>query len=168
MISRNHITGNTCFKFVIVFLFFLAQLPAFSQNTKVQFLECDSIRSIGSSNQHLVDAEVFPEWRKCDNKIYELVTNRVDTSWWTSQVKELVEQWKNKNNITDDRKVINASVLYHDLKNNMFLEKMPMKQYYLFSEIGGGYKIENVFAPCGNSAISKIPKPTLQVLPPKS
>ena len=113
-----------------------------------------SIDKIDETNDSIIDINYLPDRPKIEFEVFEKPYVKIDTSWWTKNIKDLVTKWKIKNKIEDDGE---TGYLYGLIRNkdHFYIKKIPYKIHYLFGEIGGGYKIEKCYV-SGKTNIDKI------------
>ncbi len=133
----------------VIYIFTILIFTMFAFSTKSQTILRDTLSykivdEIDTSNDSLVDNEEYPMWRNETNLIIENVALQIDTSWWTNEITEIVNQWKAKNNIKDDGETSYYYGLIKENENKYSVKKLTGKVNYLFGEIGGGYKVERI------------------------
>ncbi|WP_340114805.1 hypothetical protein [Maribellus mangrovi] len=142
--------------FGIIVLFTLLGICATGQEIIVNKLPYDSISAIDESNNQLVDPEIYPEWGNAKNLLYERVAAVIDTSWWIPEIRQAVSEWKRTHEVTDDGKEYYLNTLFQNQKGEFIIERLPYKLQYLFGEIGGGYKVEQVMVLEGAASRNKL------------
>lgn len=150
---------SSWFVVILLAVFFTCSLKVIGQEVIYQDLPFLTVDEIGGLNDSLVDEEVFPLWRSTENKLVQNCILKLDTSWWNKNISTLVDDWKKKNDIKDDESTANYNLLFKDTCNNYHIKKLKGKVHYLFSEIGGGYKVTRCVLPIGE-AIDKLVKET--------
>ena len=117
-------------------------------------LPIKSIDKIDENNDSIIDINLLPDKPKIEFEVFEKPILKIDTSWWTKDIKDLVTSWKIKNKIEDDGETGFSYGLIRN-KNHFYIKRIPYKIHYLFGEIGGGYKIEKCYV-SGKNNIDKI------------
>ena len=115
-----------------------------SQTILRDTLPYETINKIDYSNDSLIDNSKYPLWQNETNLIIENVSLKIDTSWWTNEITDIVNQWKEKNKINDDGETNYYFGLVKENENKYSVKKLKGKVNYLFGEIGGGYKVEKI------------------------
>lgn len=127
----------------LVFIsFLLLTINSFSQEVSRDSLPYTIVERIESSNKYLVDSVAFPDWYELENHLIENVALHIDTSWWNSEIVDIVNQWKVKNRITDDGEENEYFGVIKSVYNQYAVKKLVGKVHYLFEETGGGYFIK--------------------------
>lgn len=113
-----------------------------SQEVPRDSLPYTSVERIDASNKYLVDSVAFPDWYELENHLIENVALHIDTSWWNSEIVDILNQWKVENRITDDGEENEYFGVIKSLDNQYAVKKLVGKVHYLFEETGGGYFIK--------------------------
>ena len=129
-------------------------------NTKSQTIIRESLSNkivdeINASNDSLVDNEEYPKWQNEPTLIIKNVSLVIDTSRWTNEIREIVNQWKAKNKVKDDGETNYYYGLVKENENNYSIKRLTGKVNFLFGEIGGGYKVEKVVG-ISDSKVSEV------------
>lgn len=127
----------------LVFIsFLLLTFNSLSQEVPRDSLPYTSVERIDASNKYLVDSVAFPDWYELENHLIENVALHIDTSWWNSEIVDILNQWKVENRITDDGEENEYFGVIKSLDNQYAVKKLVGKVHYLFEETGGGYFIK--------------------------
>lgn len=132
--------SRICHSVFICFL--LLTFNSFGQEVSRDSLPYTIVERIESSNKYLVDSVAFPDWYELENHLIENVAHHIDTSWWNSEIVDIVKQWKVENRITDDGEENEYFGVIKSLDNQYAVKKLVGKVHYLFEETGGGYFIK--------------------------
>lgn len=132
--------SRICHSVFICFL--LLTFNSFGQEVSRDSLPYTIVERIDASNKYLVDSVAFPDWYELENHLIENVTLHIDTSWWNSEIVDIVNQWKVENRITDDGEENEYFGVIKSLDNQYAVKKLVGKVHYLFEETGGGYFIK--------------------------
>lgn len=65
-----------------------------SQTILRDTLSFKTVDKIDSSNDSLVDKVKYPLWQNETNLIIENVSLKIDTSWWTNEITDMVNELK--------------------------------------------------------------------------
>lgn len=136
MIMRSRI----CYSVFICFL--LLTFKSFGQEVSRDSLPYTIGERIDASNKYLIESVAFPDWYELENHLIENVALHIDTTWWNSEIVEIVNQWKVENRITDDGEENEYFGVIKSLDNQYTVKKLVGKVHYLFEETGGGYFIK--------------------------
>lgn len=132
--------SRICHSVFICFL--LLTFNSFGQEVSRDSLPFTIVERIDASNKYLVDSVAFPDWYELENHLIENVALHIDTSWWNSEIVDILNQWKVENRITDDGEENEYFGVIKSVDNQFAVKKLVGIVHYLFEETGGGYFIK--------------------------